>query len=160
MTSTDKAPRRSKLNGCDYESLSIWRLDQILGLNSSARLNGVIWLWTWHFDLSDALKVEDIWRRKMMKIFGEGRYLLVEKKKRKQKYVSYFAYIFAYTFAYTGWFFYCSALKFTKYKEKLKYLNCSASCYSQKVSTFSKITLKKLKYLNCSYCRIGTVWIL
>ena len=59
-----------------------------------------------------------------------------------------------------GAFFDWSAQKMTKYKEKLKYLNCSTSCYSQKVSTFSKITLKKLKYLNCSYCRIGTVWIL
>ena len=34
---------------------------------------------------------------------------------------------------YTGWFFNWSALKMTKYKEKLKYLNWSANCSSQKV---------------------------
>ena len=33
----------------------------------------------------------------------------------------------------TGCFFYCSALKMTKYKEKFKYTNCSAICSSQKV---------------------------
>ena len=30
---------------------------------------------------------------------------------------------------YTGCFFYCSALKMTKYKEKLKYPKCSANCF-------------------------------
>ena len=34
---------------------------------------------------------------------------------------------------YTGWFFYWSVLKMTKYEEKLKYLNWSAHCSSRKI---------------------------
>ena len=33
----------------------------------------------------------------------------------------------------TGCFFDCSAQKTTKYKEKLKYQNCSANCSSRKL---------------------------
>ena len=43
-------------------------------------------------------------------------------------------------------FFYCSAQKTTKYKEKLKYQNCSANC-SQKILS----TRKKTKYQNREY---------
>ena len=37
-----------------------------------------------------------------------------------------------------GAFFYCSAQKTTKYKEKLKYQNCSANCSSQKILSTRK----------------------
>ena len=39
---------------------------------------------------------------------------------------------------YTGCFFDCSAQKTTKYKEKLKYQNCSANCSSQKILSTRK----------------------
>ena len=42
-----------------------------------------------------------------------------------------------------GGFFDCSAQKMTKYKEKLKYQNCSANCSSQKI-----LSTKKTKYQN------------
>ena len=59
-----------------------------------------------------------------------------------------------------GVFFYWSALRMTKYEEKFKYLNWSANCSSQKVSTLGIYSLKKLQYLNCSYCRVGPVLVL
>ena len=39
-----------------------------------------------------------------------------------------------------GWFFYCSALKTTKYKEKSKYPNPSANCSSKKILSIRKKT--------------------
>ena len=54
-----------------YGRLGLRKLDQILGLNRSARLNGDIGLRTpWHFDLWHEER-----RRKRRKIFGEGKYL-------------------------------------------------------------------------------------
>ena len=47
----------------------------------------------------------------------------------------------------TGCFFDCSAQKTTKYKEKLKYQNCSANCSSQKILS----TRKKQKYQSRDY---------
>ena len=59
----------------------------------------------------------------------------------------------------TGCFFYCSALKMTKYKEKLKYPNCSANCSSWKVlSNFSNFSVKTLSIWNVPTVSIGGKW--
>ena len=61
-----------------HKHKSAWNhseLDQILGPNSSARLNGDFGLWTsWHFDLWDEQR-----RRKRRKISGVRKHLFVEK---------------------------------------------------------------------------------
>ena len=53
---------------------------------------------------------------------------------------------------FTGWFINWSALKMTKYKEKLKYLNWSANCSSQKVLSVNpqKMFIKKVKVFELS----------
>ena len=48
-----------------------------------------------------------------------------------------------------GVFFYCSAQKTTKYKEKLKYQNCSANCSSQKILSTrkNKVSEQRLRHM-------------
>ena len=48
-----------------------------------------------------------------------------------------------------GAFFYCSAQKTTKYKEKLKYQNCSANCSSQKILSTrkNKVSEQRLRHM-------------
>ena len=45
---------------------------------------------------------------------------------------------FIYKTIYRVVFFYCSALKMTKYKEKLKHPNCSANCSPKKILSTRK----------------------
>ena len=71
---------RWKFRPCpSFFSMQIFQineLDQIFGINRSARLNWGIGLRNpWHFDLRDKER-----RRKRRKIFGEGKHLLMEKK--------------------------------------------------------------------------------
>ena len=53
-----------------------------------------------------------------------------------------------------GVFFNCSALKMTKHP------NCSPNCSAQRVSSLSKLALKKLNYFNCSFSGDETVHLL
>ena len=48
-----------------------------------------------------------------------------------------------------GAFFDCSAQKTTKYKEKLKYQNCSANCSSQKILSTrkNKVSEQRLRHM-------------
>ena len=48
-----------------------------------------------------------------------------------------------------GVFFYCSAQKTTKYKEKLKYQNCSTNCSSQKILSTrkNKVSEQRLRHM-------------